>query len=241
MSPEPGSGMPDEQWPEHRPDKAGKNQPAAATPQTPGGTNHGAPLKRSAIHGKGDAPSDLTPHAHPEAEWQRAEQISESSIVQQNKLAATGSVGLAKHQADTAAERAEKGQTHSAPAASQKPSAANRPPATPQPGGPPSPVAGNDPRAETSTGQQATSAAPPAAAFPAGKASSKDDLAQRHGFASFLEFFEGSQPVGSEPNNVWFTSALPQNQWIVWNSQTLEFSRPLPSLHEAQQLGHIAK
>jgi|GEM_PF-5876755 len=241
MSPGPGKGTPDEKWPEHRPGGSAENQPAEATPDSPGGTPHGDPLKRSAIHGKGDGPSNLTPHSRPDAEWQRAEQISEASIVQKDKAAATGSAGLGKQQQDTASQRAESGQTHRDAPTSSRESAPIPNAANPQAGGPPSPAAGIDPRAETQAGHRSKPSSSSDADYPAGKANSKDDLAQKLGFPSFLEFFEGSQPLSSEQSNVWYTSALPQSKWVLWNSQTLEYSRPLPTLEQAKQASNVTR
>ncbi len=249
MSPGPGRGTPDEKWPEHRPDASSGNQPAEATPDTPGGTPHGAPLTRQ---GPGKTPADFTPDSGGDTEWQRAEQISEASIVSDDKLASTGSQGLAKQQQDTADQREKSSRSNSAQTASSSRSQPGPVAANPQAGGPPSSAAGIDPRegktrpaneATGTSGSGHTSGAgrPQGAggetspSYPAGKANSKDDLAQTLGFPSFLEFFEGSQSLNSEPNNVWYTTALSGNQWVLWNSQTLEYSRPLPSLEQARQ------
>lgn len=239
MSPGPGRGTPDEKQPQHRPDAASTNQPSEAAPNTPGGTPHGAPLTRQT---QGKAPADLTPHGRPDAEWQQVEHISEASIISDDPRAATGSEGLAKQQAAAAAGR--EPSTRSGPAlkASSSRSGSTPPAANPQPGGPSSPAAGIDPR---SGATRATSVDSPAeasrGAYPAGKANSKDDLAQKLGFPSFLEFFEGSQPLSSEQNNVWYTSAVLKNQWVLWNSQTLEYSRPLPTLEQAKQASNITE
>ena len=240
MTPGPGEGTPDVKWPEHRPDGKSANAPSEATPDTPGGAPHGEPMKRSAIQGKGDQPSDLTPNSRPDAEWQRAEHISEASIVSDSPGASTGSAGLAKQQVETARQRAEDSPPGRRLDAQTNASQSVSPSANPQAGGPPSAAAGIDPRAHDRAQRQSqastTSAgSTSAAAYPAGKGNSKDDLAQKLGFASFLEFFEGSQPLSSEQNNVWYTSALPGNQWVLWNSQTLEYSRPLPTLEQAKQ------
>lgn len=255
MSPGAGRGTPDEKQPEHRPDADSTNQPHHATGDTPGGTPHGEPFERGAIRGKGDRKSDLTPDSSPPTEWQRAEQISESSIVQKNPEAHTGSEGLGEQQRRTAADREQSSRAASAQKASSSRSTLSTAP-DPRAGGPPTPAGGIDPRGsgrddaprDAAKGKSAndpsgtdTSGGEKLPAYPAGKATSKEDLAQQLGFASFLEFFEGSQPLSSQQSNVWYTSALPKNQWVLWNSQTLEYSRPLSSLEQARQASHLTE
>lgn len=243
MSPGPGRGTPDEKRPEHRPDSQSGNQPTSATPDTPGGTPHGAPLTRQ---GPGEKRADFSPASGSDVEWQRAEQIAEPSIVSDDKLASTGSPGLAKQQQDTADQREKSTRSVPAQKASSSRSQSGPVGANPQAGGPPSPAAGIDPReghtrpenaarSSSSVDLSSQSSLGDSPAYPAGKGNSKDDLARQLGFPSFLEFFEGSQPLSSEQNNVWYTTALPRSQWVLWNSQTLEYSRPLPTLEQAKQ------
>jgi hypothetical protein len=40
---------------------------------------------------------------------------------------------------------------------------------------------------------------------------------------------------------VWYTTALPGNQWVLWNAQTLEYSRPFASLEQAKQGGNFTR
>jgi hypothetical protein len=125
------------------------------------------------------------------------------------------------------------------------PASSVTPAANPLPGGPPTPAAGIDPRQNQSADRQnridAAASSGPAQHFPAGKATSKDDLAQQLGMSSFLEFFEGSQPLAEAEGNVWYTTALPGNQWVLWNAQTLEYSRPFASLEQAKQGGNFTR
>jgi hypothetical protein len=52
--------------------------------------------------------------------------------------------------------------------------------------------------------------------------SAHDQFARELGFASYLSLFEASTPIKSAAGRQWFTTALRNDQWIVWNDADLE-------------------
>jgi hypothetical protein len=233
MADGPGRGIPDTVRPEHRPGAESHNEPLHSTDKTPGGTNHGAPKTQSVAPDRGPD-VDLSADIDAAKEWPRGEHVSEPAMRKADeRLSSLGSVNLGEQQLDAANERAASVPAKPPPPTSK--SSAVPPNANPQPGGPPSPVAGIDPRRGPSDREEGNAATPPKTAYPAGKATSKDALARQLGFSSFLEFFEGSQPLVSGKEGEWYVTALPAHTWAFWSSQTLEYSQPFPTLEEAKQ------
>jgi hypothetical protein len=66
-------------------------------------------------------------------------------------------------------------------------------------------------------------------------ASDKDAFARRHGFTSYLELFEASSVVRSVDGKNWCVTALPGNQWMLWNERDLNSQTMHASLEKAQR------
>ena len=62
-----------------------------------------------------------------------------------------------------------------------------------------------------------------------------DDFGKRWGFASYLEIFEASKPLGESDDKHWLVTNVGPDQWIVWNDEDLEVVRTHKSLEEAKQ------
>jgi hypothetical protein len=62
----------------------------------------------------------------------------------------------------------------------------------------------------------------------------KEDFARNWGFASFLELFEASQPVGDAGGKKkWLITALRGGKWLLWNEGQMEAARQFDSREDA--------
>lgn len=62
----------------------------------------------------------------------------------------------------------------------------------------------------------------------------QEDFARRWGFASFLEMFEASKPVGAaEDKKKWLLTALRGGKWLLWNDGELHAAREFDSREDA--------
>ncbi len=64
----------------------------------------------------------------------------------------------------------------------------------------------------------------------------KDDFARRWGFATFLEMFEASKPLGiAGGKKKWLATSLRGGKWLLWNDADMSSAREFDSLEEAQK------
>jgi hypothetical protein len=63
----------------------------------------------------------------------------------------------------------------------------------------------------------------------------QDAFGKRNGFASYLEMFEASKPLGESDDKDFLITNVGPEQWIVWNDENLEVVRTFKSLEEAKQ------
>ena len=64
----------------------------------------------------------------------------------------------------------------------------------------------------------------------------KDDFARRWGFATFLELFEASKPLGrAEGTKKWLATSLRGGKWLLWNDADMQSAREFDSLDEAKK------
>jgi hypothetical protein len=62
----------------------------------------------------------------------------------------------------------------------------------------------------------------------------KEDFARHWGFASFLELFEASKPVGDAGGKQrWLLTALRGGKWLLWNEAEMASARLFESREEA--------
>jgi len=62
----------------------------------------------------------------------------------------------------------------------------------------------------------------------------KDDFARRWGFASFLEIFEASRPVGNAGGKKkWLLTALREGKFLLWNDAEIGGAQEFDSRDEA--------
>lgn len=55
------------------------------------------------------------------------------------------------------------------------------------------------------------------------------------GFESYLSLFEASTPLASAAGRKWLTTALRQDQWIVWNDVDLALAGTYPTREAAER------
>ena len=88
---------------------------------------------------------------------------------------------------------------------------------------------------QTGSPDQAKQAVDAAAREQASPPITKEDFARRWGFASFLEMFEASKPLGpAEENEKWCVTALRGGKWLLWNDADMNSAREYDSLEEAK-------
>jgi len=80
--------------------------------------------------------------------------------------------------------------------------------------------------------QQATNSA---TGHPAAPRPQNDAFGKRWGFASYLEMFEASQPLGESDEKHWLVTNVGPEQWTVWNDEDLEVVHTFKTLDEAKQ------
>jgi len=84
--------------------------------------------------------------------------------------------------------------------------------------------------------EQAKEAVDAAAREQAAAPITKDDFARRWGFATFLEMFEASKPLGTaEGKKKWLATSLRGGKWLLWNDADMRSAREFDSLEEAKQ------
>ena len=57
---------------------------------------------------------------------------------------------------------------------------------------------------------------------------------QRFGFASRPELLAASTPLIAADGTPWWTTAIKNNRWIVWNQQDMSASKTFATLQEAR-------
>jgi len=63
----------------------------------------------------------------------------------------------------------------------------------------------------------------------------EDFFAQRFGFASRLELLAASTPLIAADGTSWWTTAVAENRWIVWNQNDMSASNTYSTLQEARR------
>lgn len=63
---------------------------------------------------------------------------------------------------------------------------------------------------------------------------SKDELATRLGYTSFLELFEASTPVAARDGTTWYLTPGVQGNWLVWSDADFTLGPTFPSKSEAE-------
>lgn len=86
------------------------------------------------------------------------------------------------------------------------------------------------PKHKSADFQVPTAGPPPTATPPL----TQEDFARHWGFASFLEMFEASKPVGAaDGKKKWLLTALRGGKWLLWNDGELHAARVFDSREEA--------
>jgi hypothetical protein len=62
----------------------------------------------------------------------------------------------------------------------------------------------------------------------------EDQFSQRFGFASRRELLAASTPLTAADGTPWWTTAIADNRWIVWNQQDMSALKTYSSLQEAR-------
>lgn len=74
---------------------------------------------------------------------------------------------------------------------------------------------------------------PPSTTVNAAVTAPADRLAERLGFASYLDLFEGSTPLAYVGQKAWMMTRLPSGEWAVWNDRDLEVEARYATQDEA--------
>ena len=62
----------------------------------------------------------------------------------------------------------------------------------------------------------------------------EDSFAQRFGFLSRLELLAASTPLTAADGTPWWTTAIQDHRWIVWNQQDMSAAQTYATLQEAR-------
>jgi hypothetical protein len=62
----------------------------------------------------------------------------------------------------------------------------------------------------------------------------EDQFGQRFGFASRPELLAASTPLTAADGTSWWTTAIADNRWIVWNQGDMSAAKTYASLQEAR-------
>ena len=80
----------------------------------------------------------------------------------------------------------------------------------------------------------ATAERPKVASEPVTPLSSKEEFARHWKFASFLEMFEATTPIGNAGGKKkWLLTALRGGKWLLWNDAEIDSSQAFDSRDEA--------